>query len=54
MSDTKKAIAELFTNRFGDRVKVGPTVGGIVSIEVQVDSWLEVCRVLRDEGEFGF
>lgn len=54
MNDTTKAISELFTGRFDDRVKVGPTLGGIVSIEVKVEYWLEVCRILRDEDEFGF
>jgi NADH-quinone oxidoreductase subunit C len=52
MSDTAKAIAELFTGRFGDRVSVGAFLKGIQTIEVDVDAWLEVCRALRDEDEF--
>lgn len=52
MSDTAKAIAELFTGRFGDRVSVGASLKGIQTIEVDVDAWLEVCRALRDEEEF--
>ena len=52
MSDTAKAIAELFTGRFGDRVSVGASLNGIQTIEVDVDAWLEVCRALRDEEEF--
>ena len=52
MSDTAKAIAELFTGRFGDRVSVGASLKGIQTIEVEVDAWLEVCRALRDEEEF--
>lgn len=54
MSDTPKAISELFTARFGDRVSVGDTQSGIVTLEVDVDAWLEVCRALRDEEEFSF
>ena len=52
MSDTAKAIVELFTGRFGDRVSVGASLKGIQTIEVDVDAWLEVCRALRDEDEF--
>jgi len=52
MSDTAKAIAELFTGRFGDRVSVGASMKGIQNIEVDVGAWLEVCRALRDEEEF--
>ena len=52
MSDTAKAIVELFTGRFGDRVSVGACLKGIQTIEVDVDAWLEVCRALRDEDEF--
>jgi NADH-quinone oxidoreductase subunit C len=52
MSDKAKAIAELFTGRFGDRVSLGASLKGIQTIEVDVDAWLEVCRALRDEEEF--
>ena len=52
MSNTAKAIAELFTGRFGDRVSVGASLKGIQTIEVEIDAWLEVCRALRDEEEF--
>jgi NADH-quinone oxidoreductase subunit C len=52
MSKPTKAISELFTGRFGDRVTVGETLGGIVTIEVDIDAWLEVCRALRDEEDF--
>jgi NADH-quinone oxidoreductase subunit C len=52
MSETAKAIAELFADRFGDRVAVGASLKGIQTIEVNVDAWLEVCRALRDEDEF--
>ena len=52
MSDKTKAIAELFSGRFGDRVSLGASLKGIQTIEVDVDAWLEVCRALRDEEEF--
>jgi NADH-quinone oxidoreductase subunit C len=54
MSDTAKVITELFTGRFGDRVSVGETHRGIVTVEVETDAWLEVCRALRDEEDFGY
>ena len=54
MSDTPKAISDLYTNRFGDRVVVGDTLAGITTLEVSADAWLEVCRALRDEDEFCF
>jgi NADH-quinone oxidoreductase subunit C len=54
MSDTTKAVSETFKSHFGDRVSVGTTQSGIVSLEVEVDAWLEVCRALRDEEEFGY
>ncbi|MEJ2384593.1 MAG: NADH-quinone oxidoreductase subunit C [Xanthomonadales bacterium] len=54
MSDTPKAISDLYTNRFGDRVVVGDTRVGITTLEVGADAWLEVCRALRDEDDFCF
>lgn len=54
MSETAKAIADLFTERFGDRVSVGDTHSGITTLEVKVDAWLEVCRALRDEEDFSY
>jgi len=54
MSDTPKAISDLYTNRFGDRVTVGDTLAGITTLEVRADAWLEVCRALRDEDGFCF
>ena len=54
MSETAKAIADLFTERFGDRVSVGDTQSGITTLEIRVDAWLEVCRALRDEEDFSY
>ncbi len=54
MRQTTKAIAELYTGRFGDRVTPGQTRNGITTLEVSVDAWLEVCRALRDEEVFSY
>ena len=54
MSETTKAITEKFTGRFGDRVSVGETLSGIVTVQVDTDAWLEVCRALRDEEDFSY
>ena len=52
MSETAKAISDLFTERFGERVTVGDTESGITTVEIEVDAWQEVCRALRDEEDF--
>jgi len=54
MSEPEKAISELLTSRFGERVAIGNTLNGILTIEVEALSWLEVCRALRDEEDFYF
>ncbi len=54
MSDTLKSVLELFTGRFGDSVTMGATQSGIVSLDIGIDSWLEVCRALRDEDDFSY
>jgi NADH-quinone oxidoreductase subunit C len=54
MSDSAKAISELFTGRFGNRVSVNGILNGVASIDVKIDAWLEVCRALRDEEEFSY
>ena len=54
MSETAKAISDLFTERFGDRVKVGETHSGITTLEIEVDAWQEVCRTLRDDENFSY
>jgi len=54
MSDTPKEVAEKFINRFGDRVSVGSTQSGILTLEIKHEHWLEVCRALRDEEEFAY
>ncbi len=54
MKDISKAATELFAARFGSRVTVTGMQSGIVSVDVAVDNWLEVCRQLRDEPEFAY
>jgi len=54
MSDTPKTIVELFISRFGDSVTVGATQSGIMSLDIDVEHWLEVCRALRDEEDFSY
>jgi len=54
MSEPRKAISELFTDRFGDRVTLGNILKGILTAEVEAGAWLEVCRTLRDDEEFRF
>ncbi len=54
MSEAEKAIAERLSTRFENRVALGESQSGILTMEVETHSWLEVCRVLRDEDEFSF
>lgn len=54
MKDIPKAVSELFSAHFGNRVKVTGFNFGIATIEVAPDNWLEVCRQLRDEAEFSY
>jgi len=54
MNEKIKGLAEALNNRFGDRVVVSPSPAGILTVETPVNSWLEVCRALRDEEPFVF
>jgi NADH-quinone oxidoreductase subunit C len=54
MSDTSKEVIGEFSSRFGDRVVVGSTQSGIVSLEIQAEHWLEICRALRDDEVFAY
>ncbi len=54
MSHTPKSVAEIYTERFGDMVSVGDTQSGILTLEIGVEHWLEVCRALKDEEQFCF
>ena len=54
MSKTHKSVSEIYSGRFGDKVTVGDTQSGILTLEVGVAHWLEVCRALRDEEPFCF
>jgi len=54
MNDTPKTVSELFVSRFGDSVVVGKSQSGIMSMNIKIEHWLEVCRALRDEEDFNF
>jgi len=54
MNNVLKAEIERFTKRFGDRVAVAGRKCGIVTIDIAVENWLEVCRVLRDDPDFAY
>jgi len=54
MSVTPKSVSEVYTGRFGARVAVGATQSGILTLEVRVENWLEICRALKDEEQFCF
>ena len=54
MNDTAKPLAESIRDRFGDRVRPLTTRFGILTVEVDAQAWLEVCRVLRDDEEYAF
>lgn len=54
MSETPKAVAELFEQKFGGKVTVRETTQGTVTLDVDTLAWLEVCRTLRDDDDFGY
>lgn len=54
MKDTPKAVTELFSESFGNRVKAIGMQSGIVTIEVALEHWLDVCRQLRDDAAFAY
>jgi NADH-quinone oxidoreductase subunit C len=54
MNDNIKSLEESFRERFGERVSTGRTQSGIPVLEVGVRSWLEVCRVLREDEAFAY
>ncbi len=49
MNEAEKTFAERLATRFENRVALGESLHGILTMEVDTHSWLEVCRVLRDE-----
>jgi len=54
MNDRPKAVSELYSARFGSRVHVIGMQSGITTVEIALESWLEVCRQLRDDADFGY
>jgi NADH-quinone oxidoreductase subunit C len=54
MNEQTKSLAEALQRRFGERVSLTPSPAGILTVETEVASWLEIARALRDEAEFAF
>ena len=54
MNEKMKDLADSLLQRFGDRVSLTPSPGGILTLEADVGAWLEICRALRDEAVFAF
>ena len=54
MNESTKNLLESLNHRFGDRVAISPSPQGILTLEIAVSAWLEVCRALRDEEDFAF
>jgi len=54
MNERTKDLAEALLSRFGDRVSVSESAGGMLTLETTAASWLEICRALRDEEPFAF
>ena len=49
-----RSLADLFDKHLGERAEVAEFTGGVVTLNVDSDHWVEVCRTLRDEPEFAF
>ena len=54
MNEAAKSLTESLRDRFGEGVSVSPTPGGVLTLELEADHWLETCRALRDEEPFAF
>jgi NADH-quinone oxidoreductase subunit C len=54
MNEQTKNLAEALQQRFGDRVSIRPSPAGILTLDMDVSVWLEVCRALRVEEQFAF
>jgi NADH-quinone oxidoreductase subunit C len=49
-----RSLTDLYERHLGGRVEISGYSQGVVSLDVDSDHWLEVCRTLRDEPEFDF
>lgn len=54
MNDIPKAVTDLFSTHFGERVAVTGSRFGITTLQISPDNWLEVCRQLCDRPEFDY
>jgi NADH-quinone oxidoreductase subunit C len=54
MIEVSNSLTDQLTACFGDRIVVSESVSDMVTIQVQVDEWLEVAQTLRDDPRFIF
>ena len=54
MTARSETLASRLTARFGERLRPLPAVSGDVAVRVAPEELVAVCRVLRDDAEFGF
>jgi len=54
MSDSIKAITELFASTLGERATVKDYQRGVATLEIAPENWLECCRILRDHSDFAY
>jgi len=54
MNEKTKSLAESLRQRFGDRISITLSAGGILTVGTEPSAWLETCRALRDEEPFKF
>jgi NADH-quinone oxidoreductase subunit C len=54
MNGMQKTVSELLRSRFGDDITLGKSQSGIMSLDINLERWLEVCRALRGEEDFSY
>jgi NADH-quinone oxidoreductase subunit C len=54
MNDSNKAVTELFAAHLGDRAEFKGMQGGIATLEIAPENWLECARILRHEPVFAY
>ena len=54
MISVSKSLSDHLNDCFGDQITVSGSDSRMVTIQVQVDDWLEVAQTLRDDPRFAF
>ena len=54
MTARSETLASRLTARFGERLRPLPSLPGDVAVRVAPEELVAVCRILRDDAEFGF